>query len=356
MNILYGIPGEGMGHATRAKVILEHLTKSHNLRIVSSDRAYEFISSIYPDQTDQIQGFHFGFKDGVVSKSKTAALTLSTAPENLLKNIKKYKEILKSFTPDLVITDFESFSYYFAKHHNIPLISIDNMQIINRGKLDIEIPSNERNNFQVAKAVIKAKVPKCDRYLISAFFDVELRKKNSQLVKPIIRKEIMAATEEKKDHILVYQSSYGKNGILDVLKQLPNETFYLYGFNVEEDHGNVKMKKFSEDEFIAYFSSAKAVIANGGYSFISEALFLHKPICSVPIKNQFEQYLNAAYLKKMGYGKHLSEFSADHLKAFIYDLPIYTESLRNYKHEDNAELFKQIDKAIDAVTAAQNEV
>lgn len=354
MNILYGIPGEGMGHATRAKVILEHLTRQHTVRIVSSDRAYKFIHAIYPEQTDEIKGFHIGFRDGVVSKSKTAALTLQTASENLMKNIKKYREINRDFQPDLVISDFESFSYYFAKHHNIPIISIDNMQIINRGKLDIQIPEHEQNNYKVAKAVIKAKLPKCDRYLISAFFDAELRKKNTQLVKPIIRKEIVEAQTATEGHIMVYQSSYGKNGILDVLKQLPNETFYLYGFNVEEDHGNVKMKKFSEQEFISYFASAKAVLANGGYSFISEALYLHKPVCSVPIQNQFEQFVNAAYIEKMGYGKHLSEFNADGIKAFLYDLAQYTQNLSNYQHTDNAELFETIDRAIATVTETEN--
>lgn len=349
MKILYGVPGEGMGHATRAKVILEHLTKNHEVRIVSSDRAYTFLHNLYPEQTNEIKGFHFGFKDGVVSKARTASLTLTNAPENLVTNIKKYREITNSFTPDLVITDFESFSYYFAKIHHIPVLSIDNMQIINRGKLDISVPKIEKNNYKVAKAIIKAKVPYCSKYLISSFFDVELKKSNSQLVAPIIRKEILEAKPEKQDHILVYQSSYGKNGILDLLKQMKKETFYLYGFNKEEDHGNVKMKKFSEDEFISYFKSAKAVLANGGYSFISEALHLKKPVCSVPIKNQFEQYVNAAYIEKMGYGKHLKHFNADGIKAFLYDLPDYEENLKQYTHTNNDELFASIDAVIEDI-------
>lgn len=78
------------------------------------------------------------------------------------------------------------------------------------------------------------------------------------------------------------------------------------------------MKKFSETEFIKCFSSAKAVLANGGYSFISEALFLKKPIYSVPIQNQFEQYMNGVYLKKMKYGKLLNEFTENGIKSYLY--------------------------------------
>jgi len=349
MKILYGVPGEGMGHATRAKVILEHLVKSHDVRIVSSDRAYEFLKIKFPDQTHEIKGFHFAFKDGIVSKSKTVWKTIKDAPENIKVNFKKYREIHASFKPDVIISDFESFSYYFGKYFSIPIISIDNMQIINRGKLDIPIPENEKTNFNVAKGVIKAKVPNCEKYLISAFFHAELRKERTVLVPPIIRTEILSAQPTIEDHILVYQSSYGKNGILDMLKQLPKEKFYLYGFNKEEDHGNVQMKKFSEEEFIQYFASSKAVIANGGYSFISEAIYLKKPICSVPIKNQFEQYLNGAYLEKMGYGKQLPEFSLDGIKAFLYDLSVYEKTIGKYEQDGNVELFSAIDKAIQEV-------
>lgn len=347
MKILYGVPGEGMGHATRAKVILAHLTKMHDVRIVSSDRAYQFLKKIYPEQTHEIKGFHFAFKDGEVSVSRTAVLALKTAPENLVKNFKIYRDIHNSFSPDIVISDFESFTFFFAKYHNLPIISIDNMQILDRGTVDIHIPDGEKTNFAIAKAVVKGKVPNCNKYLISTFFDSTLRKENTVLVPPIIRNEILQARTSIKDHILVYQSSYGENGILELLKQLPNETFYLYGFNKEENHGNVQMKQFSEKEFISLFSSAKAVFANGGYSFISEAIYLKKPICSVPIKNQFEQFFNAAYIEKMKYGKQLPEFNLDGMKAFLYDLPVYRKHIEQYNQIDNSTLFEEIDKAIE---------
>lgn len=349
MKILYGVPGEGMGHATRGKVILEHLTKHHDVRIVSSDRAFKFLHAIYPDQTHEIKGFHFAFKDGEVSVSRTAVLNLKTAPENLITNFKKYREIHDSFSPDLVISDFESFAFFYAKYHNLPIISIDNMQILDRATIGIDIPEEEKNNFNIAKAVVKAKLPGCNKYLISAFFDIELRKENTVLVPPIIRNEILQAKTEIQDHILVYQSSYGENGILELLKQIPDQKFYLYGFNKEEDHGNVQMKKFSEAEFINYFRTAKAVFANGGYSFISEAIYLKKPICSVPIKNQFEQYFNGAYIQKMGYGKLLTEFNLDGIKAFLYDLPKYRETINGYSQDGNTKLFQEIDKAIEEV-------
>ena len=36
------------------------------------------------------------------------------------------------FDPEVVISDFESWAYLYGLNHRIPVISIDNMQVINR--------------------------------------------------------------------------------------------------------------------------------------------------------------------------------------------------------------------------------
>lgn len=350
MRILYGVPGEGMGHATRAKVILSHLVKKHDVRIVSSDRAYVFLNKNFSGLVHEIKGFHLAFKKGEVSISKTAGLTLKNAPKNVVSNFKKYKEIHDQFAPDVVISDFESFTYFFAKYKKLPIISIDNMQIMDRGILDITIPKKEKANFKIAKGIVKAKLPKCDQYLVSTFFDVELKKKNTQLIPPVIREEIVQASPSVKNHILVYQSSQVEKEIVPILQKLPHETFFVYGFNKEEKYGNVQLKKFSEMEFIEHFASAKAVIANGGYSFISEAVYLKKPVCSVPIKNQFEQYVNGAYIDKMNYGKMIDEFSVDGIKSFLYDLPSFQKHIEKYAQKGNINLYDTLNNVLEEVS------
>ncbi len=44
------------------------------------------------------------------------------------------------------------------------------------------------------------------------------------------------------------------------------------------------------------------MVAGGGYTLMSEAVYLHKPLLSVPVEGQFEQVLNALYLEQLGYG------------------------------------------------------
>ena len=216
------------------------------------------------------------------------------------------------------------------------------MQIINRAKLNIDIPSAEKANYLLAKNIIKAKVPHANQYLISTFFHPEIRKKNTTYIPPIIRTEIIKAKTSTKQHIVVYQTSSSQKNLIPILQQLPQEQFFVYGFNKDEQLGNVTLKSFSEAGFIKDFASAKAVFANGGFSFLSEAVYLQKPILSVPIKNQFEQFVNASYVEKLQYGRHSSDFTADNMKAFLYDLEIYKSNLKNYRQLGNEALFAQL--------------
>ncbi|MCG9880264.1 MAG: UDP-glucuronosyltransferase [Bacteroidia bacterium] len=340
MKILYGVPGEGMGHATRSKVIIQYLLEqNHDVRVVASDRAFTFLNAAFPGRVIEIKGFHFAYKNAKISKSGTFMLNLKSAGKNLVYNTIKKFEIDHTFKADLVISDFESFSYFYAQMHQLPIISIDNMQVMNRCNLAIEIAKDEQSNYKLAKQIVKAKVPGCQQYLISSFFEAEIIKKNTQLVPPIIREAILNAKPSIGNHILMYQTSSSLENVQETLAKLPQENFIVYGMNQNYTEGNVQFKPFSETEFIADFASAKAVIANGGFSFISEAVYLKKPIYSFPIDGQFEQYMNAAYIEKLGYGRHFKTLGSDQLKAFLYDLPNFTKQLSNYEQQGNQKLF-----------------
>ena len=65
MRILYGVVGEGMGHATRSSVLLEHLTKQHEVHVVVSGRAR--------DATDGLVNASAGARDAM-NGFKSAAL------------------------------------------------------------------------------------------------------------------------------------------------------------------------------------------------------------------------------------------------------------------------------------------
>ncbi len=144
-----------MGHATRSKVVIAHLLESgHDVHVVSSARAYTFLNQFFEGRVTEIKGFHFAYKNAEVSKSGTFMLNLKSAGKNLFYNYAKKLEIEQNFTAELVITDFESFSYFYAKTKGLPLISIDNMQVMNRCDLDIKIAKEEKSNYNLAKQIV----------------------------------------------------------------------------------------------------------------------------------------------------------------------------------------------------------
>ena len=355
MTILYGVPGEGLGHATRSKVIIAWLlAEGHDVRVVSSSRAFTLLDKTFPGRVLEIKGFHLAYKELAVSKSRTIGLTLRTAPEALKTNFRQYRQLLHGFRPEVVISDFESFSYLYAKLLRVPVISIDNMQIINRTLLDVVVPEDEREHFDVARYIVRAKLPRARHYLITTFFNLPLRLRyaeNTTQVPSIIRPEIQAAKPTTGDYVLVYQSATTQSDLINILQQIPDQEFRVYGFNKDEAHGNVLLRPFSEVGFIAELAGSRAVLTNGGFSLISEAVYLHKPVCAVPIPAQFEQWLNAAEIEKRGYGRHFAAITPENVTAFLGELPRFEAALAGYAQQGNEVLFGELAKQLVAAVA-----
>ncbi|MEM9696506.1 MAG: glycosyltransferase family protein, partial [Myxococcota bacterium] len=132
MKILYGVVGEGMGHAIRSRVVLEYLVaQGHEIVIMTSGRAVAFLDKHFAG-VRRIHGLHMIYEEGRVHKGKTLWSNAKTGARGLPQNVAAYFELLGSFQPDLVISDFESWTYLYGRAHRLPVISIDNMQIINR--------------------------------------------------------------------------------------------------------------------------------------------------------------------------------------------------------------------------------
>src|SRR3979411_868997 len=126
MRILYGVVGEGMGHATRSKVVCEHLVASgHEVKIVVSGHAHAFLAETFRDVV-KIRGLTIRYIDNRMDRNGTFARNVLAAPWMLAANVGAYLDSVAAFRPDAVISDFDSFAYLFAKRHRLPIISIDN--------------------------------------------------------------------------------------------------------------------------------------------------------------------------------------------------------------------------------------
>ncbi len=351
MKLLYGVVGEGMGHATRSSVILRHLLdQGHEVRVVVSGKAAEYLGKYFPN-VERIEGLSMSFEDSRLDKSQTAWNFIKNLPEMIGENFKAFISMGEHFSPDAVISDFETFSYLFAKNHEVPVISIDNMQVLNRCELEIDIPEAEYNAYVMAKTVVKGKLPGCDHYMITSFFFPPVRKKNTALYPPILRPKILDAETSVGDHLLVYQTTTTNERLLNVLKKL-DVPCKVYGLHRDEVLGKVELKGFSEDGFIKDLASARGVLATGGFSLMGEAIYMKKPLLAVPLSGQFEQTLNAVYLEKLGYGEHHTELNVAGAHHFVDHLDDYARALRGYGQDGNSKILTDLDALLASVSSS----
>src|SRR5262245_25271863 len=96
MNILYGVVGEGMGHATRSRVVLEHLlARGHAVRVVASGRATAFLRGVFGERLHvlDIEGLSLEYGGNALALGRSVRRTLRSAPKKLARNIAAYRAL-----------------------------------------------------------------------------------------------------------------------------------------------------------------------------------------------------------------------------------------------------------------------
>ena len=341
--IFYSVCGEGMGHAIRSATILEELTKKHDVYIFSSERAYQYLDSKF-DNVYEIGGFNTVYENNTVNNTKTFLKALKTNPTNLKEGYNVLYKKAKEIKPNIMISDFENYSSMVSNLLKIPLISVDNIHML--AETDYEYPENHKIDMLTAKAVARAYILRPVRYIMTSFFYPPLKHpEKSAIYPPVLRKEILDLEGKEGKHILVYQTSASSINLMEELKEI-NEEFILYGFNKDEKDKNLTYREFNEDQIYEDMASAKAVIVNGGFTMISEAIHLKKPIYSTPAKKNFEQILNGFYVEKLGYGEMHDNLNGNNIRGFLNNLDTYKKNLEKLEKSDNTAILNDIEESI----------
>ncbi|HET6438419.1 MAG TPA: MJ1255/VC2487 family glycosyltransferase [Anaeromyxobacter sp.] len=360
MRILYGVVGEGMGHAIRSRVVIDHLTRAHEVQVVVSGRAHDYLKARESDRlgVKQIWGLTIVYEDNEVQNFRTVLHNLAGAVGGgWPRNVRAYFDLADRFQPDVVISDFESWSYLYARSHRLPVISLDNIQALSRCSIPAEVLSGHEVDFQLARAFVKAKLPGCFHYLVTSFFQLPVKKPHTSLHPPLIRPEILAARPALGDHLLVYQTSESNAGLPALLERCGREC-RIYGFHrdlrEERTEGSLLFRPFSERTFLEDLRTARAVIANGGFTTLSEAVYLHKPLLCSPVRKQFEQVLNGRMIEVAGYGLAADgALSAARLGQFLERVPEFERSLGAYAQDENRDTLGALDDLLAAAAGAE---
>lgn len=340
-NILYGVNGEGSGHSTRAREVISHLLNAgHTVRAVSFDRGLANLCKSF--DVTEIFGFRFAYVNNRVRYRRTAAKNLLKAPK-AARSFLRLMRYADEWKIEVIITDFEPLTCHVGHRKRLPVISIDNQHCLTN--TDVSLPHKYRRDAAAAKLVTRLMTPHAQAYLVTSFFPVRPRKENTFVFPPILRQEILDTQPGFRDHVLVYVTSPAPQ--LAAMLQQVRCPFIAYGFGMEGQQGNILFKSPSLDGFLRDLATCKAIIANAGFSLVSEALYLRKPYLAVPVKHQFEQIFNAYYIARSGYGAFWEDLTKEKIESFLFNLPRYAECLAGYARQDNSALLAELDELIE---------
>jgi uncharacterized protein (TIGR00661 family) len=289
------------------------------------------------------------YRDGAVARARTVLAVGRSARAAVRETVALYRRAIAGFQPEVCISDFDSFSHVFGKLFDRPVISLDHQHVIDRCEHAPAVTHRLPRDFRLTRALVRAKVPGCAHYLVTSFYFPPPKRARTTLVGPILRPEVAALAPERGDHILVYQTAHAAAELVAMLRAVPEQRFVVYarGGAVVGTEGNVTVRAFDEGTFLEDLAAARAVITNGGYTLLSEALYLGKRVLSVPLRHQGEQELNAAYLADLRLGTAVRQLDVATVRRFARG---DDAAPARRVAAGNAQAFATIDRLLEEVT------
>jgi uncharacterized protein (TIGR00661 family) len=348
--IIYAVAGEGFGHSSRSHTIANHLiAQGHELIFAASNKSYQYLSQYFGDRVHEVFGLSFYYRNGNIQPVKTFFANMARLPIGNRINKPLFNSVYKSFAPDLVISDFEPFSAWWAWRKKIPFVSIDHEHLLSHCSLDpIKANTIAKLNAQV---VTRLYYFKAAAYIVINFFDAPVKNPRVILCPPVIRKVVEECKPSEQNHIVLY-STTGKrcDEIISTLNRFQQHQFYLYGFDSKNSvRGNCTLKPRSTEAFLADLAASKGVIASSGFSLLSECLYLRKKMLLLPVAGQFEQILNAEYAQKLGLARKAEAVTDASVADFLDFLERKEPEGEGVLWPDNARALDIIDSTLSKI-------
>jgi len=340
--VLYGVHGTLHGHAMRALTIARHFSE-HEFLFVTHDRGTAVLKPEYP--VVEIPGPLTVYEGHRVAVLPTVYHTL----RHLLAWRTRLRQVLKvmeDFQPDVALCDYDDLVPRACRQVGLSCLSVDHQHIITF--CHHPVPFKQRLAYLNLCLVIRALFSQASHYLVISFFRPPLKSGvRARLAPPLLRESVISRKPRNGDHVLVYQSISPFPGFFTFLQNLPHPVV-VYGFHQDRQDGNLLFKQNSEAGFLDDLASCRYVICAGSHTLSSEALYFGKPLLSIPFEGAFEQFLNAFYLERLGYGKalHKPPPGREMMAEFEARLPEMQGAIRQGEFLGNEQVFGSVGEFI----------
>jgi uncharacterized protein (TIGR00661 family) len=320
--IFYSMAGEGRGHATRVRTVVELLRPRHRLVLLCPGDAYDLLEPAYRDSEVQVRrlpGLHFAYDSRQRVSWPRTALDTARYLGRLRGLVRELGRELRDGGADLLLTDFDPGAPRAAEAVGLPYVALDHQSFLWAADL-AWLPLDLRLQARTMAAGVRLFYRRQVHTISSSFFRPEPRPglREVTFVGSMLRRPLLEATVERGGHLLAYCRRAMPANVLEALRESPLEV-RVYGLGARPDDGPLRFRPISEQGFVDDLASARAVVATAGNQLLGEVLFLGKPVLALPEAGQQEQRLNCQFLERLGGGEWVAPQRLDgaRLRQFL---------------------------------------
>ncbi len=305
--IFYSVAGEGRGHATRVRAIVEQLRSEHQFVIFAPDDAHDMLAPLYANtpgvRVERIPGARFEYTAKRSVSTVRTALGAFSYLATLPALIDRLERAIDEERPDLIVTDFEMSLARAAVSRGVPFVSLDHQHFLVvsdfRG-----LPKLLQARAAMMGAVVGLYYKGQVSTIVSSFCFPGLRPGVGRVVEvgPMLRPQILEAVPEHGEHLVAYVRKFGSERLIEVLQSSGREVRF-YGLGERPSIGNVHFFAIDERRFVDDLITSHALVTTAGNQLLGEALYLRKPILAMPEPNNSEQLLHGHLLAREGTGE-----------------------------------------------------
>lgn len=344
--ILYGVQGEGRGHASRSLQVIQWLVEQgYSVKVLTGGDALKVLGGQNLDLEEiPLFRYHYG-RDGKLCPWRTLARNATLAFGLFLglgRSMGKVQALADRFRPDLIISDFEPFLSRLARRRRVPLLAIDHQHFLTESVLPALATLRKTMMLRLYQLGTRMLAGCPDRIITSSFYHFpKKRDSRAVFVGPFIpgslRDYLPRQAPAPGDPVTVYLKQPGYlSALLPVLAARPDAPFHVFAdWRQSPPSGlppHVHLHPIDRDAFLSRLASSKALLTTAGNQVIGEAVFLRKPVLAFPEPDVLEQELNALALHQSGFGEsvRLADFAAADWDRFEGQLPAYRRRIASH--------------------------
>lgn len=330
--IFYSMAGEGRGHATRVRAIVEQLRQDHQLYLFAPHHAFQILSDVYGNDPEvhleQIPGLLCSYRGAKLDYLKTFSQGIPYYLKQLPDLVARLQQRIGEYQPDLAITDFEPALPRAAKKCDLPFVSFDHQHFLTVNDLS-SLPLKLKPKTWFMGAFVRLFYTGQQKTIVSSFYSPPL-KSNSNAVQTgvMLRPEIAGAHPEEGEHLLVYLRRFAQPNLLEALGECGREV-RVYGLGGRPSEGRVHYFEIDERGFIEDLRTCHALVSNAGNQLVGEAFYLRKPVLALPETGNYEQQVNAHFVRASGSGdwSRYERIGIQELREFLAQVPRFRDSI-----------------------------